>query len=177
MGWMLHPPLPLSTVCPGPGEGGSLRTRCRKESWPHPDAALTDKCKANWWDWTKGCSAWRSHSGIQHGVLLRPAPERMLRPRGCAKQTQGAGWGPPSPRSPCPTTAISSWDSCGTSLCLWMYEIFPSISQGEKESPCSAQYPVHLFFLCLSLAQSTMCDVPFSPLPSVWELQIFFYPG
>lgn len=42
VGWMLRPPLPLSAACPGPGAGGSLRVSCRKESWPHPDTALTE---------------------------------------------------------------------------------------------------------------------------------------
>jgi len=42
------------TQSPDLGKGGSRRTRSGTENQPHPEPALTLRCKANWWDWQAG---------------------------------------------------------------------------------------------------------------------------
>lgn len=85
---MLRPPLPLSAVSPGLGDGGSLRMRCGKEIWPHPDTVLIEKCKANWWDW----SAEDQGVSSLEEAEWDPAQERMLPSPGHAKQSVDGGW-------------------------------------------------------------------------------------
>lgn len=62
--------------------------RCGKEIWPHPDTALTGKCKVNWWDWSVEDQGMSSLEEAEWD----PAQERTLPSPGRAKQSVDGGW-------------------------------------------------------------------------------------